>query len=93
MPSLNIVEEGNAGLHAWQSRTARRPERRNAGLFEHPDDLDIVDVPVGVHVAPAHGHEDLNAPGVSGAQLCTAVVSSAKDSSASSPANCDMYRR
>jgi hypothetical protein len=67
--------------------------------FQHADDLHVVDVPVGVHVPPAHGHEYLNAPGggvTSGilrGQLCTAVESSTAVSSASAPANCDMYSR
>ena len=56
VPFGNVVEERDLGLDPGQSGTAGRPERGDARFLQHADDLDVVDVPVGVHVAPAHRH-------------------------------------
>jgi len=94
---LNVVEEGCRWFDAGKPRTAGRPEGCDAGFLEDAHDLDIVDMSVSVHVTPAHGHQDLDAPGFHGllrllrTQLCTAVESSTAVSSP--PANWDMYKR
>ncbi|BCW34980.1 hypothetical protein StoSoilA2_10360 [Arthrobacter sp. StoSoilA2] len=100
---LNIIEEGRRWFNARKASAPWWSESRDSGFFQHPNDLHIVDVPVGIHVTPAHGYEYLDALGFHGipgvqsgtqgirAQLCTAVESSTAVSS--SPANWDMYRR
>ena len=92
----DIVEQRNLRLNAGQASAPGRTEGTDPGFLEHADDLYVVDVSVGVHVAPAHGNGDLDplaAVPVVPAQLCTAVESSTGTSPASAPANWDMYRR
>jgi hypothetical protein len=57
-PVRNIGEEWNERVNAGGSGSAWGAEGSHARLFQHPHDLDIVDMPVGVHVPPAHGNLD-----------------------------------
>src|SRR4029453_2869851 len=56
---FNIIEEGRRWFCARQASTPWRSENRNSGFFQHPYDLHIVDMPIRIHVTPAHRYEYL----------------------------------
>ncbi|MNW68567.1 hypothetical protein D3C74_473650 [compost metagenome] len=48
----NICLRFNSG----STGSARNSKASNTRFFHQPDQVDIIDMPVGIHVAPAHGH-------------------------------------